>query len=408
MNGNATTPKTGLRQFGFIPNMDYKLSELSSLCEGHPSFEMTDVDALVENVSPILLNSKGWDNFFNAPIDPKRAVYKLVPTGMKTDKGDEIYGFFVLDKSFKSFRGVVWGTRKGLDRRINLAGKFRIGEICFDTEEDGNDFLNTVAERAIPEPWSFRNEKSTVSAPILRSYLENIMIKLRKEAAVGASDKLIYNADHKKVMFNTNLLDIFSRDIIVIADVRTLENGDEYFIRPVLSNGSLAQLKAGFAKGDNPAPAEFFQDVRDVVFQTNWTVDENFDSYRHIIEQRIYRFPEEYQNKPTDELARKLKDAIDFAITLTRRNYKFVVPMYRPQIDAIQLLMPIYLSGSFKNAPDFALVLTPNPVHEIYEPETILPLHAVYQNARLIAKPDETWLNPDVILEDGKASRDEE
>lgn len=30
--------------------------------------------------------------------------------------------------------------------------------------------------------------------------------------------------------------------------------------------------------------------------------------------------------------------------------------------------------------------------------ETILPLDAVYQNARLIAKPDETWLNPDTIL----------
>ena len=408
MNGNAITPKTGLRQFGFIPDMDYKLSELSSLCKGHPTLEPSDVDAMVGNVSPILLNSKGWDNFFNAPIDPKRAAYKLVPTGMKTDKGEEIYGFFVLDKSFKCFRGIVWGTRKGLDRRINLASKFRIGEICFDNAQDGNDFLKTVAERAIPEPWSFKNEKTAVSAPILRSYLENILIKLRKEAAVGTSDKLIYNADHKKVMFNTNLLDIFSRDIIVIADVRTLENGDEYFIRPFLSNGSLAQLKAGFAKGDAPAPAEFFQDVRDVVFQTNWTVDENFDSYRHIIEQRIYRFPEEYQNKPTDELARKLKDAIDFAITLTRRNYKFIVPMYRPQIDAIQLLMPIYLSGSFKNAPDFALVLTPNPVHEIYEPETILPLQAVYQNARLIAKPDETWLNPNVILEDGKASRDEE
>ena len=408
MNSNAITPKTGLRKFGFISNMDYKLNELSALSDNHPSFEMTDVDALVEKASPILLNSKGWDNFFKEPIDPKRAMYKLVPTGLKTDKGEDIYGFFVLDKSFKSFRGVIWGTRKGLERRINLANKFRIGDICFDNEQDGNDFLNSVAERAIPEAWSFKNEKTSVSLPILRSYLENIMIKLRKEAAAGANDKLIYNATHRKVMFNTNLLDIFSRDVIVIADVRTMENGDEYLIRPVLSNGNLAQLKAGFAKGDNPAPAEFFQDVRDVVFQTSWTVDENFESYRHIIEQRINRFPEEYRDKPTDELARKLKDAIDFAVTLTKRNYKFVVPMYRPQIDAIQLLMPIYLSGSFKNVPDFALVLTPNPVHEFYEPETILPLHAVYQNARLIAKPDETWLNPAAIFEDTCSGKGEE
>lgn len=401
MKSNAIIEKKGLMKFGFIPNMDYKLEELSALMGGETLYDKDTIDDLVEGAKPVFLNSRGWDNYMHEPIARSRAAYQLIPTGLKTRDGNEIYGFFVMDKSFKSFRGIVWGTRKGLDRRINLASKFRIGQICFDTEQDGDDFLNMVAGRAIPEPWSFKNEKSTIAAPILRSYLENIIIKLGKEAAAGANDKLIYNADHKKVMFNTNLLDIFSRDIIVIADVRTLENGDEYFIRPILSNGSLAQLKAGFTKGDNPAPAEFFQDVRDVVFQTNWTVDENFDSYRHIIEQRIYRFPEEYQDKPTDELARKLKDAIDFAITLTRRNYKFVVPMYRPQIDAIQLLMPIYLGGSFKNAPDFALVLTPNPVHEIYEPETILPLHAVYQNARLIAKPDETWLNPEAIFDSG-------
>lgn len=48
--------------------------------------------------------------------------------------------------------------------------------------------------------------------------------------------------------------------------------------------------------------------------------------------------------------------------------------------------------------PDFALILTPDKENEYYTPETILPLDAVYQNARLIAKPDDTWLNPDTIL----------
>ena len=37
MNSNAITPKTGLRKFGFIPNMDYKLNELSALSDNHLS-----------------------------------------------------------------------------------------------------------------------------------------------------------------------------------------------------------------------------------------------------------------------------------------------------------------------------------------------------------------------------------
>ena len=407
MKSKATTEKSGLMSFGFIPNKDYKLDELCSLLGGETHYTKEDIDSIVENVRPVYLNSRGWDNYMHEPIAPSRAAYQLVPTGLHDKDGNEIFGFFVMDKTFKSFSGIVWGTRRGIDRRINILNKFHIGDICFDTSEEGDVFLKAVSARAIPETWSFKNESSSVSAPILLSYLEHILIKLRKEAAAGAKDKLIYNDKGNKVMFNTNLLDIFSRDILVIADVRHLENGDEYFIRPAISNGSLMQLKAGFTKNDNPAPAEFFQDVRDVVFQTNWAVDENFDSYRHIIEQRLYRFPKEYQSKSTDELARKLKDAIDFAITLAKRNYKFVVPMYRPQIDAIQLLMPIYLSGSFRRSPDFALVLTPNPVHEIYEPETILPLNAVYKNARLIAKPDDTWLNPKVIFAVDSSSGEE-
>ena len=72
--------------------------------------------------------------------------------------------------------------------------------------------------------------------------------------------------------------------------------------------------------------------------------------------------------------------------------------MYRPQDNKIQLLMPIYLKGSYSSMPDFALILTPDKEHQLYSPETILPLDAVYQDARLIAKPDDTWLNPDTIL----------
>ncbi len=67
------------------------------------------------------------------------------------------------------------------------------------------------------------------------------------------------------------------------------------------------------------------------------------------------------QSASSDELARKLDDTITFAVAIAQRNYKFIVPIY-------------------------------------YTPETILLLDAVYQNARLIAKPDDTWLYPDTIL----------
>ena len=101
----------------------------------------------------------------------------------------------------------------------------------------------------------------------------------------------------------------------------------------------------------------FFDDINDVIFQTEWDIDKDFDSFTHIIQDRETRFPEEYKGQETDVLARKLDDAIEFAVALAQRNYKFIVPMYRPQSNIIQLLMPIYLNGAYSKHPDFALVL---------------------------------------------------
>lgn len=77
---------------------------------------------------------------------------------------------------------------------------------------------------------------------------------------------------------------------------------------------------------------------------------------------------------------------------------EFIVPMYRPQENKIQLLMPIYLDLEFSPKPDFALVLTPDEEHGVYVPHTILELDQVYKNARLIMKPNSTWLNPEKIF----------
>jgi hypothetical protein len=144
-----------------------------------------------------------------------------------------------------------------------------------------------------------------------------------------------------------------------------------------------------------PEPAQFFTNINEVIFHPSIEIDRNYDKFSHIIDERRDRFPVGEQDKDTTELARKLDNSINYAIAIAKRNYKLVVPMYRPQEDKLQLLMPIYLGGSFTNKPDFELVL--DLEDGIYTPETILPLDAAYQNARLITKPDQLWLNPDDI-----------
>ena len=182
-----------------------------------------------------------------------------------------------------------------------------------------------------------------------------------------------------------------------MAEVRKKVNGEEYFENPSMFTKGVSEMRRlGFNVENTPQPATFFEDVNEVIFQSSWTIDSSFEHLDHIIQDNRSRFPKEYQQKDPVRVAGDLEQGINMAVRMAKRNFKYIAPMYRPQKDCIQMLMPIYLSGSYREAPDFALVLTPD--NGIYIPETILPIDGAYQNARLIAMPDEAWLRPDSIF----------
>lgn len=329
-------------------------------------------------------------------VDETTAKYVRFETPYKTNEGETVWGWFSKSKPDSNFNGIEWGTDEDFRYKIDLDKSFRIGKICFEQFEDGLDFLEDIAINTIPETWKYKRKSSSINHPILKSYIENVLERLIKEDEAGKEGKLVYSVDRKYVMFNTNLLDKYFHDVIIVGEYKDVR-GKMTIRNPKRSKGLGELRKLGFEKGLSPKQPQFFDDINEVIFQTDWQIDTDFDTFTHIIEERCERFPEEYKDMSTDALARKLDDAIKFAVALAQRNYKFIVPMYRPQEDAIQLLMPIYLKGTYNDQPDFALVLTPDKNSDMYYPETILPLDAVYQNARLIAKPDELWLNPDLI-----------
>lgn len=378
---------------GFVENRSTWVEELQKKLVGTTQIVVIDdVNKQANNVE--YFNNAGYKQFPNGDlVDVNTAKFIRFATTYKTNDDEIIYGWFY--KSSSNFRGVEWGTEKQFRQIIKKRTYFNIGCMYFENFEDGLSFLEDIATNTIPEIWKYKNKPSTINHPILKSYLENVLERLKREDAEGAQDKIIYSEDRKYVMFNTNLLDKYFHDVIVYGEVDE-EEGQLNIKNPNRAKNQLSLRKLGFGK-KTPKQPVFFDDINDVIFQTEWEIDKDFDTFTHIIQERIERFPDEYKHLETDVLARKLDDAIDFAVALAQRNYKFIVPMYRPQKNTIQLLMPIYLNGAYSKHPDFALILTPDKETEMYQPETILPLDAVYQNARLIAKPDELWLNPETI-----------
>lgn len=397
--GNKTNNKAGLLKLGYVANLKSCKSELNEMLSDEEQVSTAELNAIVDNAQIVYLNKYGFSKWRNGEeVSPDDAAYLYFATGLEDKSDDPIIGWFERNSKDAVFRGVSWGTKDAFDAKIHKDKMFHWGDLYFKSEEDGLAFLEDIAASTIPETWSFKNKPSAVNHPILKSYIENTFEVLKKEAARGVNNKIVYSQDRKHLVFNTNLLDKFFHDILIVVEVRKQKDGGELLMSPRRVKKDLELRKLGFAKDVHPEQPHFFEKVEEVIYQPTWTIDKDFDKFTHIIEERRQRFPIEMQSASSDELGRKLDDAITFAVAIAQRNYKFIVPMYRPQTGKIQLLMPIYLKGTYSSKPDFALILTPDKENEYYTPETILPLDAVYQNARLIAKPDDTWLNPDTIL----------
>jgi hypothetical protein len=168
-----------------------------------------------------------------------------------------------------------------------------------------------------------------------------------------------------------------------------------------------------FAAADlSPYPdvVEFFHCLDDIIYDSKVEIDLSFDDLTHIIEDgaKRNRFTEKYtvlyEKEDLPAITSTLIAAIDNARKIAKRNYKYVVPQYRSERRGepgkIQFLMPIYLDRQYGERPDFALVLNivvmPDGTR-FYTPETILELPWAYNNARVICKPEDTWLNPATI-----------
>ena len=341
-------------------------------------------------------NGAGYTSKDGIPTNEKTGKFIKFSTNINTDEG-LIVGWFT--KNFKGrFEGISWGTENDFKAAQDLREQFYVGRMVFDNLEECNLFLDNLKGKIIPEPWEYKRKKDdTFKNPILKSYLQFELDRLFYEQDVlNYPDRIVFNESKNKVLFNTNLINKYGKDLKIVGTL--LEISNKIYLSELEISPSTSDLKKmGFDSLKEPMTPMFFKDINEIIFHCDWEIDQSMKSYEHILEDRIERFPEKYRDLTPDDLGQRLDNAINLARRIAQRNYKFIVPMYYPTKKRIQLLMPIYLESSYSSHPDFALVLTPNADDKLYTLETILGLDEVYQDARLIAKPEESWLNPEML-----------
>jgi len=405
-----TNTKFGIYNFGFIKNGGTFINELNDLLKDTNVFAEYDkfnkhfYNRVTANGNIKYLNKYGYSQDRQGiSIDKSQAQYAVYDTGFKTKDEKEIFGFFSRQSLTRPFEGIEFATKEKLDEIIEDNLLFKMGLIYFDDPDnswnDGYSFIEDLAGTAIPEKWTYGTQTSAIPHPILKSYVEHIFTRLTKEKN---GNKLLRDDNKKFALFNLGLLNIYFKPIYLIVEVKETD-GKPYYANPFIMKKRTTLADIGFtiegkpiSEKQLPEPAQFYDNINEIIFKPEPEFyDPDDEKLKHIIEERKSRFPDIYQTRATTELAVILDTAIKCSYELSKRNYKLVVPQYRPQEDKIQYLMPIYLGATFNKLPDFALVLD----HEsgYYKPETILELDDAYQNARLIAKPDNFWLNPEQI-----------
>ncbi|MEL6899780.1 MAG: DUF3825 domain-containing protein [Cyanobacteria bacterium J06606_4] len=285
-----------------------------------------------------------------------------------------------------------------------------------------NQKVSQLAAIALPERWYFGPQPpDNFAYPILKSYLRYTFIRLQYERKVLTSPRSQSRA------FNTGLLDRLLRPIYalltptqiasqpwdllfcipgegpagkaLVAQFTTLPDPANYLSDPSrvfyhLSAGSPDVDWQHIVKDNmERLPASFIAQYAPAGFlprNTQSLTSPEFHSYKKAFSDALDADPLAYRN-----LVNRLEEALSRTLLKTQINYKTAVPTYYPNINSIDLLLPICLIE--EDVADCAIVTRRSDSGK-YIGHTILTMRQAYNNARLICKLDEHWLSRAMTL----------
>lgn len=248
----------------------------------------------------------------------------------------------------------------------------------FPTYDKSVEYL---AERlADPEDWDFTDARKKVYA-ILKNYLEHTFRKIKAEG------KIAYSPKNDFACFNTGLVTRNLEQIYALFEQNKIADAGKFpYVFKAFCKESDIQFLRAFPN-NHPDIANYFQTPEDLIFNPQCRLIPQID---HIIGDNLNRFPASFHSLSEAEVRMRLSGAIDEVKKRVRTNYKLAVPQFYG--NRIQLLLPLNLTPGSPN-PDLALAVH-KIQHDTYTARTCLTLKMAYNNARLIVKPQSSWLKP--------------
>ena len=259
---------------------------------------------------------------------------------------------------------------------------------CADQEKGYKDALKKLVEDFCSnENWDYiHNKKNDI--PVLVSYMNQTCKRIVETNRYITASK--NGVDY--LYFNTGLADKFQDDIYAyfVKNEKYVANQGwgiktpEWFFLEF--NTSKSKYRRYFS--EDAEIASYFEPGVKLVLEPD-ELKKVLPNYDHIKERKFRIDEKEIKEMEEGDFRLAIKDSIDIAYKMLKRNYKTAIPQFYS--NEIQFLIPLY---SRKNRSKVLAAMVVRKNEKIFEISTILTVDQAYNNARLLAKPDREWLNP--------------
>lgn len=233
----------------------------------------------------------------------------------------------------------------------------------------------------LPEKWTNIEAETNEEYPILKNYITHTFKRLYQLCQSNPENESKYLCCNDEYLcFNTGLYTRHYEKTFVFMKKETKPDDDKLWSFAGFLKESDYRLEAFEYL---PKKIDFIEKIEDLIYDTSLELRINS---AHILsdEKNKERIPESIRNE------KNLQTLFDGAIVQVKRkiecNYKIAVPQYYE--GKVQLLLPLCLVDPEK----VDLVLVVKRQNKYYIGKTCLTLDMAYNNARLIAKPETSWL----------------
>lgn len=202
----------------------------------------------------------------------------------------------------------------------------------------------------------------------LDTYLKVVGRRISQLVEQNETSYFVQN-DIKSVVANTGLMDIYGNDILVVYKYHM---NKAYYVASRVINSKSDYSEEGFTREQSCQkikPIKFFDKGAEYFEASLDDFDINTKSLRHIVEERVDRFPDCLKKESTEQIALAVMNSIEQGLKIQERDNSYARAIYSD--GKISWLMPLRVNASFTEDPELVLVI--RKIGEFYEVKTILP-----------------------------------